>query len=91
MPRLSNAGSINLFMPYGYEVARRRMEHQPLSFWQRVMHALGEFFVFGPLRDHLGFRRIRSAYTGGAALGPEVFLFFRALGINLKQVYGQTE
>ena len=81
----------NLFMPHGYDVARRRMEHQPLSFWQRVMHALGEFFVFGPLRDHLGFRRIRSAYTGGAALGPEVFLFFRALGINLKQVYGQTE
>jgi len=81
----------NLFMPHGYEVARCRMEHQPLSFWQRVMHALGEFFVFGPLRDHLGFRRIRAAYTGGAALGPEVFLFFRALGINLKQVYGQTE
>ena len=69
----------NLCMPYGYDVARRRMEHQPLSFWQRLMHALGEFFVFGPLRDHLGFRRIRSAYTGGAALGPEVFLF-RALG-----------
>jgi long-chain acyl-CoA synthetase len=67
------------------------MEHQARSFWQRVMHGLGEFFVFGPLRDHLGFRRIRSAYTGGAALGPEVFLFFRALGINLKQVYGQTE
>jgi long-chain acyl-CoA synthetase len=67
------------------------MEHQPLSAWQRVLHALGEFFVFGPLRDQLGFRRIRSVYTGGAALGPEVFLFFRALGINLKQVYGQTE
>ena len=81
----------NLLMPAGYEVARRRMEHQPLSAWQRLMHALGEFFVFGPLRDHLGFRHIRAAYTGGAALGPEVFLFFRALGINLKQVYGQTE
>jgi long-chain acyl-CoA synthetase len=81
----------HLLMPVGYEVARRRMEHQPLSVWQRLMHALGEFFVFGPLRDHLGFRRIRAAYTGGAALGPEVFLFFRTLGINLKQVYGQTE
>jgi long-chain acyl-CoA synthetase len=81
----------NLLMPYGYEMARRCMEHQPRSCWQRVMHGLGEFFVFGPLRDHLGFRRIRAAYTGGAALGPEVFLFFRALGINLKQVYGQTE
>jgi long-chain acyl-CoA synthetase len=81
----------NLFMPVGYEVARRRMEKRPLSGWQRCMHALGEFCVFGPLRDHLGFRHIRSVYTGGAALGPEVFLFFRALGINLKQVYGQTE
>jgi long-chain acyl-CoA synthetase len=81
----------NLLMPYGYETARRYMEHQPRSFWQRLLHGLGEFFVFGPLRDHLGFRRIRAAYTGGAALGPEVFLFFRALGINLKQVYGQTE
>lgn len=79
------------FMPYGYEAARRRMEHQALSPWQRCMHGLGEVLVFGPLRDHLGFRRIRSAYTGGAPLGPEVFLFFRALGINLKQVYGQTE
>src|SRR5439155_10147341 len=81
----------NLCMPYGYEVARRRMEHQPRSVWEHVMHAVGEFCVFGPLRDHLGFRHIRSAYTGGAALGPEVFVFFRALGINLKQVYGQTE
>jgi long-chain acyl-CoA synthetase len=79
------------FMPIGYEVARRRMEQRPLSAWQRLLHALGEFFVYAPLRDHLGFRRIRAAYTGGAALGPEVFLFFRALGINLKQVYGQTE
>jgi len=81
----------NLFMPVGYEMARRRMEKQSVSVALRCKHALGEFFVFGPLRDHLGFRRIRSAYTGGAPLGPEVFLFFRALGINLKQVYGQTE
>ena len=78
-------------MPMGYEVARRQMEKKPLSAGLRCLHALGEFFVFGPLRDHLGFRRIRSAYTGGAPLGPEIFLFFRALGINLKQVYGQTE
>jgi long-chain acyl-CoA synthetase len=78
-------------MPVGEEMARRRMEKQPLSFKLRLLHALGEFFVFAPLRDHLGFRRTRYAYTGGAPLGPEVFLFFRAIGINLKQVYGQTE
>jgi long-chain acyl-CoA synthetase len=78
-------------MPVGEEVARRRMEKQPLSLRLRLLHALAEFFVFAPLRDHLGFRRTRYAYTGGAPLGPEVFLFFRAIGINLKQVYGQTE
>ena len=78
-------------MPIGYEVARWRMEKRPSDGMAAGDACLGEFFVFAPLRDHLGFRRIRSAYTGGAALGPEVFVFFRALGINLKQVYGQTE
>ncbi|MBI4587991.1 MAG: AMP-binding protein [Candidatus Rokubacteria bacterium] len=78
-------------MPVGEEVARLRMEKQPVPLRLRVLNALGEFFVFGPLRDHLGLRRVRFAYTGGAPLGPEVFLFFRAIGINLKQVYGQTE
>lgn len=81
----------NYFMPIGEEVARLRMEKQPIPARLQRLYRLGEFFVFGPLRDHLGFRRIRSAYTGGAPLGPEVFLFFRSLGINLKQVYGQTE
>jgi len=78
-------------MPAGEEAARLTMEKQPLSLRLRVLRALGEFFVFAPLRDHLGFRRTRYAYTGGAPLGPEIFLFFRSLGINLKQVYGQTE
>ena len=78
-------------MPAGEEVARRQMEKQPVGAGLKLRHALGEFFVFGPLRDHLGFRRTRYAYTGGAPLGPEIFLFFRAIGINLKQVYGQTE
>jgi long-chain acyl-CoA synthetase len=78
-------------MPVGEAVARRQMEKQALPLRLRLLHALGEFLVFAPLRDHLGFRRTRYAYTGGAPLGPEIFLFFRALGINLKQVYGQTE
>jgi long-chain acyl-CoA synthetase len=78
-------------MPVGEEVARREMEKQPVPARLRLLRALGDFFVFGPLRDHLGFRRTRYAYTGGAPLGPEIFLFFRGLGINLKQVYGQTE
>jgi len=78
-------------MPAGEEAARREMEKEPLGLRLKLRRALGEFFVFAPLRDHLGFRRTRYAYTGGAPLGPEIFLFFRAIGINLKQVYGQTE
>jgi long-chain acyl-CoA synthetase len=78
-------------MPAGEEAARLEMEKQPVGLRLRALRALGEFFVFAPLRDHLGFRRTRYAYTGGAPLGPEIFLFFRTIGINLKQVYGQTE
>lgn len=81
----------NKFMPIGYEVARKKMEKEPLSSGLNLLNILGQFFVFSPLRDHLGFRRIRAAYTGGAPLGPDVILFFRAIGVNLKQVYGQTE
>ena len=79
------------FMPIGYEVARKKMEKEPLSWGLSLLNGLGQFFIFAPLRDHLGFRRIRSAYTGGAPLGPDIILFFRAIGVNLKQVYGQTE
>jgi long-chain acyl-CoA synthetase len=57
----------------------------------RVLLALGEFFVYGPVRDQLGLRRSRWALTGGAPLGPDTFRFFRSIGVNLKQVYGSTE
>jgi len=57
----------------------------------RLQLALGEFFVYGPVRDQLGLRRARWAYTGGAPLGPDTFRFFRSFGVNLKQVYGSTE
>ena len=53
--------------------------------------ALGEFFVYGPVRDQLGLRNARWCYTGGAPLGPDTFRFFRSFGVNLKQVYGATE
>ena len=52
---------------------------------------LGEFFVYGPVRDQLGLLRASWAYTGGAPLGPDTFRFFRSIGVNLKQVYGSTE
>jgi long-chain acyl-CoA synthetase len=80
-----------LFMPIAERVASRRMQKQPIPLQTKLLYQLGNFLVYGAIRDRLGLGRIRYAYTGGAALGPEVFLFFRGLGVNLKQVYGQTE
>jgi long-chain acyl-CoA synthetase len=68
-----------------------RAEGKPVPVGLRLAYALGEFFVYGPVRDQLGLRRTRWALTGGAPLGPDTFRFFRAFGINLKQVYGSTE
>lgn len=68
-----------------------RSEGKPVSAMDRVGYALGEFLVFGPVRDQLGLRNARTCYTGGAPLGPDNFRFFRSFGVNLKQVYGATE
>ena len=68
-----------------------RADGKPVPAGLRVMCALGEFFVYGPVRDQLGLRRARWALTGGAPLGPDTFRFFRAIGVNLIQVYGSTE
>jgi long-chain acyl-CoA synthetase len=68
-----------------------RADGKPIPIGLRLACALGEFFVYGPVRDQLGLRRARWAVTGGAPLGPDTFRFFRAIGVNLKQVYGSTE
>jgi long-chain acyl-CoA synthetase len=68
-----------------------RAEGKPVPLGLRVATALGEFFVYGPVRDQLGLRRARACFTGGAPLGPDTFRFFRSFGVNLKQVYGSTE
>jgi long-chain acyl-CoA synthetase len=68
-----------------------RSEGRPVPLGLRLSLALGEFFVYGPVRDQLGLRRARWAYTGGSPLGPDTFRFFRSFGVNLKQVYGSTE
>jgi long-chain acyl-CoA synthetase len=79
------------FIEVAADVSRRRLERKPVALGRQLLHGLGEFLVYGPLRDNLGMRRIRYAYTAGAALGPEVFHFYRSIGVNLKQVYGLTE
>jgi long-chain acyl-CoA synthetase len=68
-----------------------RSEGKAVSTGDRLGYALGEFLVFGPVRDQLGLRNARTCYTGGAPLGPDNFRFFRSFGVNLKQVYGATE
>jgi long-chain acyl-CoA synthetase len=65
--------------------------HPTVSGWRRLLYPLGNLLVYGPLKDNLGMRRIRRAYTAGEAIGPEIFVFFRSLGINVKQLYGMTE
>jgi long-chain acyl-CoA synthetase len=71
------------------EILRSEGKTVPLGL--RLRLALGEFFVYRPVRDQLGLTRARWAYTGGAPLGPDTFRFFRSFGVNLKQVYGSTE
>jgi long-chain acyl-CoA synthetase len=69
----------------------KRTDGKPLGLGERLGLALGEVFVYGPVRDQLGLRNARWCYTGGAPLGPDTYRFFRSFGVNLKQVYGATE
>ncbi|RMF26871.1 MAG: long-chain fatty acid--CoA ligase, partial [Chloroflexi bacterium] len=81
----------NWAMPIGYAMADTRFEKREPSLALRLKYRLADWLVFQPIKDKLGLRFVRRAYTGGAALGPDVFRFFHALGVNLKQIYGQTE
>ena len=82
---------VRFFLDLAQEGERRRLADQPLPLLARLLAPLGDLLVYGPLRDNLGMRRIRLAYTAGEAIGPEIFVFFRALGVNVKQLYGMTE
>jgi long-chain acyl-CoA synthetase len=81
----------NLFRYIAERAEMRRGAGQSVPAGLRLGVALGEVLVYGPLRDQLGLRRARWVYTGGAPLGADTFRFFRAVGVNLKQVYGATE
>lgn len=82
---------VHFFLDVAQEGERRRLSGQPVPLWRRLLYPLGNLFVYGPLKDNLGMRRVRIAYTAGEAIGPELFVFFRSLGINVKQLYGTTE
>jgi long-chain acyl-CoA synthetase len=81
----------NLFMKIGQKAAGYRMAGIKPPAGLRILSWLGDLLIFRPLVNQVGFRRLRRAYTGGAALGPELFTFYQAIGVNLKQIYGQTE
>ncbi len=79
------------FMGVARRVGMDILEKRPVPFGDRLLYAIGRVLVYGPLRNALGLSRIRVAYTAGEAIGPDIFRFYRSLGINLKQIYGMTE
>ncbi|RBW55032.1 long-chain fatty acid--CoA ligase [Ruegeria sp. A3M17] len=96
MIRMEDAGKLkqrmfHYFMAHAKKVGGLLLDGKPVGFGDRVKYALGNMLVYGPLKDTLGYGRFRVGYTAGEAIGPEIFDFYRSLGINLKQLYGQTE
>ena len=79
------------FMGLARRVGARILDALPVSALDRARYALGNLLVYAPLRNSLGMSRVRVAYTAGEAIGPDLFVFYRSLGINLKQLYGSTE
>ncbi len=96
MIRMEDAGSIkrnmfNYFMGVAKRVGPARMDGKSIGVLQTLLYALGNVLVYAPLRNTLGFSRVRVAYTAGEAIGPDLFTFYRSIGINMKQLYGSTE
>ncbi len=96
MIRMEDASALKRGLFHHYMALARRigpalMDGQPVGLLDRLRYALGNVLIYGPLRNTLGFSRVRVAYTAGEAIGPDLFTFYRSIGINLKQLYGSTE
>jgi long-chain acyl-CoA synthetase len=96
MIRMEDAGAIKRRMFHACMAVAQRvgpalMDGEVVGLKDRLLYALGNVLVYGPLRNTLGFSRVRVAYTAGEAIGPDLFSFYRSIGINLKQLYGSTE
>jgi len=94
--RMEDAGALkrklySSFMEHAKKVGPALMDGKSIGTADRLLYALGNLMVYGPLRNTLGFSRVRVAYTAGEAIGPDLFTFYRSIGINLKQLYGSTE
>src|SRR5258708_1595089 len=96
MIRIEDAGWLKrrmfeYFMALARRVGARILDGEKVALSDRLLYRLGRILVYGPLKNTLGFSRIRLAYTAGEAIGPDMFIFYRSLGINVKQLYGMTE
>jgi long-chain acyl-CoA synthetase len=96
MIRMEDAGAIkrgmfHKFMALAKRVGPALMDGKPVGFLDRMAYQMGNFLVYGPLRNNLGMSRVRVAYTAGEAIGPDLFSFYRSIGVNIKQLYGSTE
>jgi long-chain acyl-CoA synthetase len=96
MIRMEDAGPVKRalfrhFMDHARRVGPAILDGKPVGGGDRLKYALGRLMVYGPLKNTLGLSRMRVGYTAGEAIGPEIFEFYRSLGTNLKQLYGQTE
>jgi long-chain acyl-CoA synthetase len=96
MIRMEDAGALkrrmfHYFMSVAQRVGPTKMDGKAVSLVDGLLYTLGNVLVYGPLRNNLGMSRVRVAYTAGEAIGPDLFTFYRSIGINLKQLYGSTE
>jgi long-chain acyl-CoA synthetase len=94
--RMEDAGRVKramyrYFMAVAQRVGGAILDGKPVAPLDRLLYLTGDLLVYGPLRNVLGMSRVRVAYTAGEAIGPDLFKFYRAIGINLKQLYGSTE
>ena len=81
----------NFFMTTAIAAEKRKLGDGKATLKERLLHQLGEWLVYGPIKDQFGLTRLRGAFTGGEAMGEDTFVFYRSLGIKLRQLYGQTE
>lgn len=94
--RMEDAGAskqkmFKYFMDHARKVGEPILNGESVGLWDRMKYSIGEFLVYGPLKNRMGMTRMKVGYTAGEAIGPEIFRFYRSLGLNLKQLYGQTE
>ena len=96
MIRMEDAGALKRWLFHHFMALARRVgpdlaDGKPVGLLDRLHYRLGHYLVYGPLMNTLGFSRVRVAYTAGEAIGPDLFTFYRSIGVNLKQLYGSTE